>query len=109
MPMQDLLPAGWLAFAGRELNPLGRDERFPSCYISSPFPGFILTLPCKNAMEGFLDGSGSAFARLQDRFEHFLRSECKLLGLVQAIPTDAAGPQQGRRGRLRRRLLPSAA
>ena len=42
--MQDLLPAGWLAFAGRELNPLDRYERFPSCYISSPFPEFILTL-----------------------------------------------------------------
>ena len=42
--MQDSLPAGWLAFTGRELNPLDRDERFPSCYISSPFPGFILTL-----------------------------------------------------------------
>ena len=36
--------AGWLAFAGRELNPLDRYERFPSCYISSPFPEFILTL-----------------------------------------------------------------
>src|SRR5215510_11320330 len=43
--MQDSLPAGWLAFAGRELNPLDRDERFPSCYISFPFPGFTLTLP----------------------------------------------------------------
>ena len=42
--MQDSLPAGWLAFTGRELNPLDRGERFPSCYISSPFPGFILTL-----------------------------------------------------------------
>src|SRR6516162_3114279 len=45
LPMQDSLPAGWLAFTGRELNPLDRDERFPSCYISFPFPGFILTLP----------------------------------------------------------------
>src|ERR1700737_445542 len=44
LPMQGLLPAGWLAFAGRESNPLDRYERFPSCYISSPFPGFILTL-----------------------------------------------------------------
>jgi hypothetical protein len=44
LPMQDSLPAGWLAFAGREFNPLDRDERFPSCYIPSPFPGFILTL-----------------------------------------------------------------
>src|SRR5215813_13554481 len=43
--MQDSLPAGWLAFAGSELNPLDRDERFPSCYISFPFPGFTLTLP----------------------------------------------------------------
>jgi len=42
--MQDSLPAGWLAFAGRELNPLDRYERFPSYYISFPFPGFILTL-----------------------------------------------------------------
>src|SRR5215831_10872130 len=42
--MQDSLPAGWLAFTGWELNPLFRNERFPSCYISSPFPGFILTL-----------------------------------------------------------------
>ena len=32
--MQDSLPAGWLAFAGRELNPLDHYERFPSCYIS---------------------------------------------------------------------------
>ena len=44
LPMQDSLPAGWLAFAERELNPLDRDERFPSYDISSPFPGFILTL-----------------------------------------------------------------
>ena len=34
--MQDSLPAGWLAFAGRELNPLDCDERFPSCYILFP-------------------------------------------------------------------------
>ena len=43
--MQDLLPAGWLALAVRELNPLDRDERFLSLYISSPFPGFSPTLP----------------------------------------------------------------
>src|SRR5262249_46015717 len=44
LPMQDSLPAGWLAFTGWELNPLGRNERFPRCYIFFPFPGFILTL-----------------------------------------------------------------
>jgi hypothetical protein len=42
--MQDSLPAGWLAFAGRELNSLDHYERFLNCYISFPFPGFILTL-----------------------------------------------------------------
>src|SRR5215831_13033405 len=42
--MQDSLPAGWLAFTGWELNPLDRAKRFPSCYISSSFPGFTLTL-----------------------------------------------------------------
>jgi hypothetical protein len=34
--MQDSLPAGWPAFAGREFNPLGRKERFPSSYILFP-------------------------------------------------------------------------
>jgi hypothetical protein len=33
------LASGWLAFAGRELNPLDYYERFPSCYIS--FPSWI--------------------------------------------------------------------
>src|SRR6516164_10973981 len=33
--MQDSLPAGWLAFAVRESNPLDRDERFPSSTSSS--------------------------------------------------------------------------
>jgi hypothetical protein len=38
---------GWLPAArlGRESNPLDHDERFPSCYISSPLPGFTLMLP----------------------------------------------------------------
>ena len=56
-PLQDSLPAGWLAFTGWELNPLGRDERFPNGYIPSPFPGFILTL---DGLEhgGILDQTG---------------------------------------------------
>src|SRR5262249_9566662 len=44
--LQGALPAGWLAFTRRESNPLDHDERFPSCYISSPLPGFTLTLRC---------------------------------------------------------------
>jgi hypothetical protein len=36
-PMQDSLPAGWLAFTGRVLNPLDRGERFPSATSLSPF------------------------------------------------------------------------
>ena len=35
--MQDSLPVGWLAFTGRELNPLDRDERFPSTTSLPPF------------------------------------------------------------------------
>jgi hypothetical protein len=45
--MQDSLPAGWLTFAGRELNPLDRDERFPSRYILFPlswiYPDAMIT------------------------------------------------------------------
>jgi hypothetical protein len=36
-PMQDLFPAGWLTFTGRESNPLGFNERFQFTY-NSPFP-----------------------------------------------------------------------
>ena len=57
--MQDSLPAGWLAFTGRELNPLDRYERFPSCYISSPFPEFILTLDGREH-DGTLSRNGNA-------------------------------------------------
>jgi hypothetical protein len=39
--MQSLLPAGWLAFAARESNPLDRDERFQITF-SFPLPGFFL-------------------------------------------------------------------
>src|SRR6516162_4100313 len=37
LPMQDSLPVGWLAFAGRGSNPLDRDERFPSSTSLPPF------------------------------------------------------------------------
>jgi hypothetical protein len=39
--MQSSLPAGWLAFSGRELNPLDRYKRFQITF-SSPFSGLIL-------------------------------------------------------------------
>jgi len=41
LPMQDSLPAGWLAFAGREFNPLDQIERFQSLHLiplSRAFP-----------------------------------------------------------------------
>ena len=43
-PLQSSLPAGWLAFTGRESNPLDRFERFQITF-SSPFPGLLLALP----------------------------------------------------------------
>jgi hypothetical protein len=49
-PMQDSLPAGWLAFTGRGSNPLDRGERFPSFLHLFPFPGFILTLRCNDCV-----------------------------------------------------------
>ena len=39
--MQGSLPAGWLAFTGRELNPLDRDEGF-QITSSSSLPGLFL-------------------------------------------------------------------
>ena len=39
--MQSSLPAGWLAFTGRELNPLDRDEGF-QITSSSSLPGLFL-------------------------------------------------------------------
>src|SRR6266853_4789558 len=50
-PMQSSLPAGWLAFAGRGLNPLDRYERFQITF-SSPSPGFILAQRPKASKEG---------------------------------------------------------
>ena len=44
-PLQSSLPAGWLAFTGRELNPLDRYKRF-QITLSSPFSEFILA-QCK--------------------------------------------------------------
>ena len=43
-PLQSSLPAGWLAFTGRESNPLDRFERFQITF-SFPFPGLTLALP----------------------------------------------------------------
>jgi hypothetical protein len=40
-PLQGSLPAGWLAFTGRELNPLDRDEGF-QITSSSSLPGLFL-------------------------------------------------------------------
>jgi hypothetical protein len=41
-PLQSSLPAGRLAFTGRELNPLDRYKRFQITFSFS-FSGFILT------------------------------------------------------------------
>src|SRR6516165_4508226 len=40
-PLQGSLPAGWLAFTGRESNPLDRYKRFQIA-VSSSFSGFFL-------------------------------------------------------------------
>jgi hypothetical protein len=40
-PLQGSLPAGWLAFTGRESNPQDRYKRFQIA-VSSSFSGFVL-------------------------------------------------------------------
>jgi hypothetical protein len=45
--MQGSLPAGWLAFTGRELNPLDRDEGF-QITSSSSLPGLFLAQHPRN-------------------------------------------------------------
>src|SRR5271169_1924447 len=48
--MQGSLPAGWLAFTGRELNPLDRDEGF-QITSSSSLPGLFLAQRPKTCTE----------------------------------------------------------
>ena len=67
--MQGLLPAGWLAFAGRELNPLDHVERFQITF-SSPSPGFFLaqrtvSFPQYGCKAGFPSGAFLSDQRLK--------------------------------------------
>jgi hypothetical protein len=63
--MQSSLPAGWLAFAGRELNSLDRCKRFQITF-SSPFSGFILALRKRHCerSEAILRGAVDCFVGL---------------------------------------------
>jgi hypothetical protein len=61
--MQGSLPAGWLAFTGRELNPLDRDEGFQ--ITSSSLPGLFLAQRPKTCTKGDVETSiGGAFRRV---------------------------------------------
>ena len=67
--MQGLLPAGWLAFAARELNPLDHVERFQIIF-SSPSPGFFLaqrtvSFPQYGCKAGFPSGAFLSDQRLK--------------------------------------------
>src|SRR5262249_39258825 len=83
-PMQDSLPGGWLAFSGRESNPLDCVERFPSCYISVPlswiYPDAMSPLPRRSSWAYIrsLNPAVSAFPdRLSGRPAH-----CPFRGLL---------------------------
>jgi hypothetical protein len=52
--MQDWLPAGWLAFAGRESNPLNRFERF-QFYITFPLSRAYPDASWSHARRYFVD------------------------------------------------------
>jgi hypothetical protein len=53
--MQGSLPAGWLAFTGRELNPLDRDEGF-QITSSSSLPGLFLAQHPKTCTKADFNG-----------------------------------------------------
>src|SRR5690242_3592919 len=55
--MQGSLPAGWLAFTGRESNPLDRVERFQIVFTSSSFPGLSLSQAGTHPERGLLPPS----------------------------------------------------
>ena len=66
--MQGSLPAGWLTFTGRELNPLDRDEGFQ--ITSSSLPGLFLAQRPKASKGGNRDrGRWGGAARALWRFE----------------------------------------
>ena len=72
--MQSSLPAGWLAFTGRELNPLDRYKRFQITF-SSPFSGFILaqrtaSFPQYGWKAGLSDGA--------ERVNDFETAHCRI-------------------------------
>src|SRR5438067_12572211 len=71
-PLQGSLPAGWLAFTGRELIPLDRYKRF-HITVSSSFSGFILA-------QGKFH-SGQAPAHL---FDHFVGKGEQFVGDFEA-------------------------
>jgi hypothetical protein len=50
--MQGSLPAGWLAFTGRELNPLDHSEGFQIITSSSSLPGLFLAQHPKTYTKG---------------------------------------------------------
>ena len=97
---QGSLPAGWLAFAGRELNPLDRIERF-QITCSSSFPGLTLTLhpPLSppRAAERLPPHPPSRPARRRDAGgKHRARPTVARRGGARA-PALARGRQSGRR------------
>ena len=59
--MQGSLPAGWLAFTGRELNPLDRDERFQITFILPP----LLDLSWRNVLPVFKELNSILFYPVQ--------------------------------------------
>jgi hypothetical protein len=67
-PMQSSLPAGWLAFTGRELNPLDRYKRFQ--IIHPPF----LDLAWRKGSFIMSPRSAASFDHLVSGYEQCLRN-----------------------------------
>ena len=76
--MQGSLPAGWLAFAGRESNPLERDERFQILHLP-PFLGFpdaswVHSERLVHKLDTFTDEHHKAQSRVRDLIWKYYRA-----------------------------------
>jgi hypothetical protein len=106
--MQSSLPAGWLAFTGRESNPLDHYKRF-QITLSSPSSGFILAqrtagFPQYGWKAGFPSGAFPDHQRLKPA----PGMRCPMFGLhppfVRLVATTVVPRCVGPRTRLRTAL-----
>jgi hypothetical protein len=97
--MQGSLPAGWLAFTGRELNPLDRDEGITS---SSSLPGLFLAQRPQTSKESAGDRARRRVRRYGDCSAGGVLPESieRLVGeAIEGVTIRSTGQDRGNRRR----------